>query len=300
MLTLNEMKERKIELRYTNKEISELSGVPFGTVQKIFSGETEHPRFQTMMMLDALLSGPRLDPRSAWVYAEYSGVPYQYIPRTEEMRMHDTLLAYDAAYEESLPLKKKQGEFTVDDYEALPAERRVELIDGIIYDMGAPTTTHQALIGAIHHIFYGFLLEHPEKNCEIFLSPVDVQLDEDDRTMVQPDLAALCYQGENDKRAADLRRICGAPDFILEVLSPGSAGRDCILKLAKYRNAGCGEYWIVDPRTEWVTVYRFKDPACGDAPLQYTFADRIPAAMSGDELYVDFAEIRRQLHRHFD
>ena len=67
MLTLEEMKERKKELGYTNREISELSGVPFGTVQKIFSGETERPRFQTMIMLDDLLSGPWRDPESAWV-----------------------------------------------------------------------------------------------------------------------------------------------------------------------------------------------------------------------------------------
>ncbi len=197
-------------------------------------------------------------------------------------------------------IMKKQGEFTVDDYQALPKDRRVELIDGVIYDLGVPTTTHQALIGAIHHMFYGFLLEHPEKDCEILLSPVDVQLDEDEQTMVQPDLIGLCHKGEDDRRTADPRRVYGAPDFVLEILSSSTSSRDCILKLSKYRNAGCGEYWIVDPQNERVTVYRFKDSDRRDIPVQYTFKEKVPVAMSGDELFIDFAEIRQQLHRYFD
>ena len=302
MLTLEEMKERKKELGYTNREISELSGVPFGTVQKIFSGETERPRFQTMIMLDDLLSGPWRDPESAWVYEEYGGKQYRYIPRTEEMRVHETVLAYDATYEEDLPLqtKKKQGEFLVEDYEALPEDCRVELIDGIIYDLATPVRVHQALIVALTSAFYQFILEHDDRDCEIFPSPLDVQLDADERTMVQPDLVGLCYRGEDDPRNADHRRIYGAPDFVLEILSPATASRDCILKLHKYSNAGCGEYWIVDPLKERVTVYRFKDPDCRDVPVQYTFEDRIPVAMTGDELLIDFAAIRRQLHRYFD
>ena len=308
MLTLEEMKQRKKELGYTNREISELSGVPFGTVQKIFSGSTERPRFQTMIMLDELLAGPWRDPRSALTRVEYRGTPYQFRRHTEEMRVHETVLAYDAAYEEDLPLqtelplrkRKKQGEYTVDDYDALPDDRRVELIDGIIYDMAAPTKRHQGLIGAIHNKFYNFLLDHPEKNCEVYLSPVDVQLDADDRTMVQPDLIGLCYHGNSDSRDSDRRRIFGAPDFVMEVLSPSSSSRDCILKLHKYREAGCGEYWIVDAARQRVTVYRFRDPQCRDIPLQYTFDDSIPVAMSEDQLVIDFAQIRRQLHRHFD
>ena len=117
--------------------------------------------------------------------------------------------------------------------------------------------------------------------------------------MVQPDLVGLCYRGPEDPRHVDQRRIFGAPDFILEVLSPSSSSRDCILKLHKYQAAGCGEYWIVDPEHERVTVYRFRDKVLLDAPIQYTFQDQIAVAMSDDQLIIDFAKIRRQLHRYY-
>ena len=253
MLTLDEMIERKKLLGYSNRDIAAMSGVPLGTVQKIFSGATQKPHLQTMILLDDLLSK---DP-------------------------------------------KRQGEFTVEDYMALPDDRRVELIDGIIYDMAAPTKLHQSLIGAIFVPFYNYLLEHEDRDCEILLSPVDVQLDADNRTMIQPDLVGLSYRGAEDPRHVDQRRIFGAPDFILEVLSPSSSSRDCILKLHKYQAAGCGEYWIVDPEHERVTVYCFRDKVLLDAPIQYTFQDQIAVAMSDDQLIIDFAKIRRQLHRYY-
>lgn len=300
MLTLEEMFKKKKLLGYSNQDIAVMSGVPLGTVQKIFSGATKRPRLQTMIMLDDLLSKDRQSLQSVLVTG--SSGDYFYIPRTEEMQIHETVLAYDAAYEEDLPLQtpRKQGEFTVNDYLALPDDRRVELIDGIIYDMGAPGTWHQSLIGAVFNQFYNFLLEHEEMDCEILLSPVDVQLDEDDRTMVQPDLVGLCYKGPEDPRHIDHRRIFGAPDFVAEILSPSSASRDCVLKLRKYQAAGCGEYWIVDPERERVTVYRFRDTPFSGVPIQYTFRDQIPVATSGDLLVIDFAAIRRQLRRYYD
>lgn len=300
MLSLDEMFERKKVLGYSNQDIAVMSGVPLGTVQKIFSGATKRPRLQTMIMLDDLLSKERQSLQSVLVTG--SSGDYFYVPRTEQMRVHEMVLAYDAVYEEDLPLQtsKKQGEFTVNDYLALPDDRRVELIDGIIYDMEAPGTWHQSLIGAVHNQFYNFLLEHEEMDCEILLSPVDVQLDEDDRTMVQPDLVGLCYKGPEDSRHIDHRRIFGAPDFVAEILSPSSSSRDCILKLYKYQAAGCGEYWIIDPQRERITVYRFRDTQFTGAPVQYTFQDQIPVAMSGDQLVVDFAAIRRQLRRYYD
>ena len=103
-MTVEEMRMKKKELGYTNEKISELSGVPVGTVQKIFAGVTSTPRYDTLMALEYIF-----DERNNHV--SESVTPYQV---------------------------RKQGEYTLEDYYALPDERRIELIDGVIYDMSSP------------------------------------------------------------------------------------------------------------------------------------------------------------------
>ena len=107
-MTVEEMRRRKKELGYTNEKISELSGVPLGTVQKIFAGVTSSPRYDTLMALERLL-------------------------KAADNRIEEAVMAYQI---------KKQGEFTLEDYYELPDERRVELIDGVFYDMASPTSIH--------------------------------------------------------------------------------------------------------------------------------------------------------------
>ena len=116
-----------------------------------------------------------------------------------------------------------------------------------------------------------------------FMSPIDVRLDLDDRTMVQPDVIILC-----DKSKYTPRRIEGAPDFIAEVLSPSSKTRDLFIKLNKYRNAGVREYWVIDPIKKSVMTYVFENQ---DDYAYYTFRDHIPVSIYGDELVIDFSRI---------
>ena len=131
-MTLEEMKKIKQERGYSLAQLSNYSGVPLGTLQKIFSGETETPRYATRKALENVLSDEK----------------YEY-EREEQMVEESTV------YEAARP--KKQGEYTLEDYYTLPDDRRVELIDGVIYDMSAPTFVHQHISGVIYNTIRKFI-----------------------------------------------------------------------------------------------------------------------------------------------
>lgn len=227
-MTVEEMKQKKQQKGYSYAQISELSGVPLGTVQKIFSGDTSHPRYATLQALEQVLKD-----------------------RDDSMELHDgAAFSYGSPQEKKQ--EKKQGEYTIEDYLAWPEEVRVELIDGVIYDMGAPGFDHQKIAGEIYRQIANYIMDNNGK-CEAGISPVDVQLDRDDRTMVQPDVLILCDSGKLVKG-----RVFGAPDFVLEVISPSTKKRDYFKKLTKYENAGVREYWILDPYKKQLLVFFFE------------------------------------------
>lgn len=105
--------------------------------------------------------------------------------------------------------KKKQGEYTIEDYRKLPEDERAELIDGTIYDMAAPLSVHQLLASKIYSSLAGYI-EKNQGACIPMFAPVDVQLDQDDKTMVQPDLMIVC-----DRKKLTRQGVFGAPDFIM-------------------------------------------------------------------------------------
>lgn len=181
---------------------------------------------------------------------------------------------------------KRQGEYTLEDYYAIPDERRVELIDGVIYDMAAPTSVHQILSGKI----FNKLDAHVSKKkgtCIPIISPIDVQLDCNDKTMVQPDVVVIC-----DRSKVIMRCIYGAPDFVLEVLSPSTSKKDSTIKLRKYKAAGVQEYWMVDPDKKKVVVY---DWSKSEIPTVYGFDVKVPVGIFRGECEVDFVEIYQQI-----
>lgn len=246
-MTIEEMKAIKKQKGYSYAQIASLSGVPLGTVQKIFCGETKSPRYDTLMALERFFEGEKI---ASCVMEE-----------TEEYAV-----------------SKRQGNYTVQDYYALPDEKRVELIDGVFYDMSAPTFNHQRVIGEIHRQIANFILEN-KRQCIPMMSPVDVRLDCDDKTMVQPDVLILC-----DKTKIRKWGIMGAPDFVLEVLSPSTKSKDCIKKLEKYREAGVKEYWILDPYKRKLVVYSFEEELY---PMVCGLEDKVPVAIFENRLMID-------------
>lgn len=257
-MTIQEMKRKKKELGYTNEMVSELSGVPLSTVQKVFAGATTCPRYETLMALEKLFKDKTQNEDTGYHYSD---------------RISEPVTSYQV---------KKQGEYTLEDYYALPDERRVELIDGVIYDMGAPNVLHQIICTAIWRVLMEYI-EKKKGSCLPLVSPVDVRLDCDDKTMVQPDVLIVCDRDKVTKGC-----VYGAPDFIVEIISPSTRKKDMYIKLAKYTEAGVREYWLVDPDKKKVLVYDLEHEEC---PAIYGFDSKVPIAIFDGECEVDFAEI---------
>lgn len=248
-MTIQEMNNRKKELGYSYEKVAELSGVPVATVQKVLSGSTKAPRYETLKALETVFK------------PEYP-----------------TMIKEEVAY----GIYKHQGEYDLDDYFSIPDDYRVELIDGVIYDMAAPTDKHQIIGNELQNIFRDYIRKNKGK-CITITSPLDVQLDCDRRTMVQPDVVIIC-----DRSKFKNGRVFGAPDLVVEILSESTKKKDIFIKGNKYMNAGVREYWIVDPMKKRVHVYRYEND---EFPVMYTFNQKIPVGIWNDECVVDFAEI---------
>ena len=113
-----------------------------------------------------------------------------------------------------------------------------------------------------------------------FMSPVDVQLDCDEKTVVQPDVLIVC-----DRAKFQNGRVFGAPDFVAEVLSPSTRKKDMSLKVYKYMNAGVREYWIIDPEKKAVIVYDLEHEAI---PVIYGFDAEIPVLVWDGKCRISF------------
>ena len=267
-MTLDELKTRKQELGYTYKMLAQKSGVPLSTIRKIFTGITTTPRRGTILALERILLGPVTDE---------SGYYDQFRKEPRPLMIKEEALAYGG--------DPKQGHYTVQDYLALPDRPRVELIDGYLYDMAAPSLLHQRVLGELYLQVAKCAERHPE--CEVLFAPFDVCINDDQWSIVQPDLLILCSRTWRDGL-----RFYGAPDFVLEVLSPSNLYHDMFRKLNLYRLAGVREYWIVDPEKQKVTVYDFEHD---EMPVTYTFHDNVPLTISGGECSVDFRKISEKL-----
>lgn len=170
-------------------------------------------------------------------------------------------------------LPQRDLEFhTYAEYAAWPDDVRYELIDGIAYAMGpAPARRHQEVAGELFRQIADALEGSP---CRPYIAPFDVRLPRADEadgkiaTVVQPDISVIC-----DKAKLDERGCRGAPDWIVEVLSPGSAGHDQVVKRELYERVGVREYWLVHPIDKVVTIYLLVAGAYGKPAVQELVGD---------------------------
>ena len=249
-MQIEEIKRIKEEKGITNQQLSELSGVPYGTITKIFCGATKRPRADKLAAIENAVMNFIKDETGTLDLSVW-------FPKTGH---------------------------TVEEWLNLPDDKKAELIDGVFYDMGEPTVWHQRVVGFIYFMLLSYVRSKGGK-CLPLISPIGVQLDMDDKTVVEPDVVVVC---DPDKVMDKV--IYGAPDFVLEVVSPSSKKRDYIIKLGKYQNAGVREYWIIDRKQERVTVYRNLDKMDDMQVDIYTFADMIPVGIY-DDLEIDMSEI---------
>ncbi len=162
--------------------------------------------------------------------------------------------------------------YTIADIYHLPEGKRAELIDGQIYDMAPPGRTHQKISSRIHQAVANYI-DSKNGACEVYAAPFAVFLNQDESNYVEPDICVICDTDKLDEKGCH-----GAPDWVIEIISPASRTMDCYTKLFKYKEAGVREYWIVDPPKEIVLVYRFEKKTMET----YSFQEVITAGIYDD------------------
>ncbi|BCS81526.1 Uma2 family endonuclease [Anaerocellum diazotrophicum] len=186
--------------------------------------------------------------------------------------------------------------YTYADYLELSEDARVELVDGVIYDMGpAPSRVHQEIVIELATLMKNYL-KSSNKSCKLYTAPFDVVLVEEGQdeskatNVVQPDISIIC-----DKKKLTTERGCvGAPEMIIEVVSESNFSHDYIRKLNLYTQFKVKEYWIVNPNNQTILVYRLKDNEDYLPPEVYTFSDKVKVCIFED-LEIDFALIKEVL-----
>lgn len=179
-----------------------------------------------------------------------------------------------------MPLPKSI-EKTAEDYWALPEDARAELIDGELWALASPSRKHQEVLGELFHFAKLHIAAHGG-SCKVYQAPFAVNLFGDNSTFVEPDFSIVCDRSKLSDRGCE-----GAPDFIVEIVSPSNPGMDYVTKLNLYQEAGVREYWICDPQRERTMVYHLEADA---TPSIYPFATPVASSvLPGFE--VDFASI---------
>ena len=150
------------------------------------------------------------------------------------------------------------GQYSYADYLRWTIEERLELIKGKIFQLAAPNRLHQDLCGRVYYEIATFLKRN--KPCSVYIAPFDVRLprksndDKDIITVLQPDVCVIC-----DPAMLDDRGCIGAPDIVVEILSPGNNKKELRNKYAVYEESGVREYWIVSPLEQTFMAYHLDD-----------------------------------------
>ena len=297
-MKIEDLKKRKEELGYTNEMVSALSGVPLGTVQKIFGGATSKPRFNTLQSIECVLFPEIHSKKEAALYKDIvHNLTLDYAdsvaetPAFNEFRYEWPEEDHRISYEE-INSWKQPGEFTIEDWKNLPNGAWMELIDGVLYDRNYPSKKHQFVATKLA-VKLDTAIEKEGGPC-LVLAPAGVQPDEsDEKNVFIPDIIIVC---DREKYTRDEETIVGAPEYVAEILSPSTEKYDKKDKLGKYWQAGVREYWMVDIKNKEVWVYLLEKSAIIN---RYSFEDQIPLAISDGKIIIDFKSISDGLKRYF-
>lgn len=180
-----------------------------------------------------------------------------------------------------MPFPQKIQVYSSDDYWNLPDGQRAELIDGQLYAMAPPSFIHQKILSELQYTILNYV-KSKKVMCEVVPAPFAVNLNANDKIWVEPDISVI-----SDKNKINNKGCCGAPDWIIEIVSPTSQQMDYGIKLFKYRTAGVREYWIVNPLTRTINVYDFEHE---EKTRQYNFDEDISACIYSDFM-INVAEL---------
>jgi Uma2 family endonuclease len=212
--------------------------------------------------------------------------PKQYeFAQEEPSIVEEPLIRYPALYLD--PTKR----YTYADYLTWIDDKRRELIDGFIYIMSAPSAIHAQLSHLIS-LFVGVFVRQRKGKCKVFHAPFDVRLpknnEKDDKkiyNVVQPDICVIC-----DLSKIDDRGCIGAPDLIVEVLSPSTSKKDHNEKFNLYEESGVREYWIVHPKEQAVNIFLLQPDGKYDSGTIYEESQKAPVHIF-DGLEIDLKEL---------
>lgn len=289
-MTVEEIRKRKKRLKLTTQQLAILAELPLGTVSKILTGETKNPSYLTIEKLEATIEKEEMLAR----VEAYQKAMHQYFlehpedegnqKKFEEIyrkvnRLNDAPIPYAVPKDEepvmygSLALRDQR--MTINELSKMGESRDLQLIDGQLIVSEMAGVSHQRMVKRLGRAISDFV-EKKQGTCEVFDVGVNVYLDEDEYTLVIPDLAVVCNPSQITERG-----VVGAPDWVIEVVSPSTRQNDYHKKLHKYMDAGVREYWIVDMDRRMVSV------CINGEPMQvtiYSFEDEIPVHIYGGDL----------------
>jgi Uma2 family endonuclease len=189
----------------------------------------------------------------------------------------------------AIPIKKDDHPFTYKEYKTWPLHERWELIDGVAYDMSpAPSRYHQHISRNLEFQIVTFLQDKP---CEVYDAPFDVFLPEGDEdedeitTIVQPDIVVVC-----DEHKLTDKGCRGAPDIVVEIISPYTGAKDKKEKFALYEKHGVKAYWIVDPSDGTVMVFMLDSSGSYGKPRVFTKEEKFTTPLLKG-LEIDLAKV---------
>ncbi len=192
-----------------------------------------------------------------------------------------------------MPLSKEEKLFTYSDYLTYPEGEHWEIIDGVAYMYAAPSPIHQGILMELSKQIAVYLTGNP---CRIYPAPFCVRLPEGDeknsrdvKNVVEPDISIIC-----DKSKIDDTGCNGAPDMIIEIISPSSIKIDRVIKFNLYEKAGVKEYWIVEPDQKLVSVFELQKNKRFSRPEMYTEEDSITVSLFSD-LVIDLGAVFNQI-----
>ncbi|CAA7599495.1 Restriction endonuclease type II-like [Acididesulfobacillus acetoxydans] len=180
-----------------------------------------------------------------------------------------------------MSLPQEQGKYSYADYLTWPEGQRWEIIDGIACMQAAPSPRHQEILMELSKQIAVYLTGKP---CKVYPAPFSVRLaengeekNEDIKKVVEPDITVVC-----DKTKIDALGCHGAPDLIVEILSPSSVKMDRLIKFNTYEKAGVKEYWLVEPEGKLVTVFILQEDLRYGRPEIYTDDDTVKVSIFSD------------------
>ena len=272
------------------------------TGEEELPGEEEPPKAEEPQENELLMTVEEMRAeidRRAYTFKQleqYTAIPAATIRRliigqTKRPRM-DVLLSLSAVLRPSSKdaTIKRQENYNLEDYQTFTKDNRMEMIDGVMYDMAGPDERHQFVLGAIFHSLCGQLHDHGNV-CLPFMAPLDVQLDKNDRTIVQPDIFLA-----GDSSRFKEGRYQGAPELVVEIISGVTMQKDFQIKYRKYKRAGVKEYWIVDIRRRQVITWVFEDESVSGI---YSFDEAVPVMAYKGAFTVDFPRIWKEMDAYF-